>query len=217
MTPLIAVRAAPDPQHGGSGPVLLLLHGYGSHENDLVGLIPALDLPLPWASLRGPVGLANGGAAWFTITTPGDPAAEVVAEATDAVWSWVDANLPPEAPVVPLGFSQGGLMASQLLRTRPERVLAPVVLAGFVQRAAQRGDARLADERPALFWGRGAADHVIGAEAVARTAEFLPVHTDLHERIYPSLAHSVSREELKDVRDFLLAALSLDVDRFPTP
>jgi len=183
--------------------VALLLHGYGSHEHDLTGLIPALGLTLPWASLRAPVDLGNGGAAWFPISTPGNPAAEPVAAATDTIWAWVDKHLAPTTRVIPIGFSQGGLMASQLLRTRPERVLAPVVLGGFVLGHAQPGDAALAESRPAVFWGRGAADRVIGETAIDRTSAYLPLHATLVERVYPGLGHGIDAAELSDVSDFL--------------
>ena len=91
-----------------------------------------MGLSLPWASLRAPVELGHG-AAWLPVTTPGNPAPETVAGATDTIWAWVDAHLSPDTRLVPIGFSHGGLMASQLLRTRPERVVAPVILSGFAQ------------------------------------------------------------------------------------
>jgi phospholipase/carboxylesterase len=183
--------------------VVLFLHGYGSNEQDLAGLAPALGLALPWASLRAPIAMGGGGAAWFTITTPGDPDPEPVAAATAAIWAWIDANLHPDTRVIPIGFSQGGLMATQLLRTRPERVLTTVVLGGFVQRSAQPADEQLATELPAVFWGRGVEDRVIGPAAIARTGAFLPVHTSLVECVYPGLAHGISGEEIADVRDFI--------------
>jgi phospholipase/carboxylesterase len=96
-------------------------------------------------------------------------------------------------------------MATQLLRTRPERVLAPVVLGGFVLGAPQPGDDALRAALPALFWGRGAQDRVIAPVAIARTTEFLPGHTSLVERVYPGLAHSINNSELDDVRGFLAA------------
>ena len=187
--------------------VALLLHGYGSHERDLVGRVPELGLDVPWASLRAPIELGNGGAAWFAITSPGDPDPEPIAAATDTIWAWVDAHVAPGTRIVPIGFSQGGFMATQLLRTRPDRVLAPVVLAGFVLGAAQPADERLAVDRPAAFWGRGDADTVITGAAVARTASFLPQHTTLVERVYPGLAHSISGAEIEDVREFLATHL----------
>ena len=195
----------PEWQTGVDAPatVALLLHGYGSNEHDLTSLAPALGLALPWASLRAPLQLGNGGAAWFTITTPGNPDVQPVTEATDAIWAWVDSNLGTNTRVVPIGFSQGGLMASQLLRTHPERVAATVVLGGFVLGAAQPGDATLAESRPAVFWGRGADDRVIAAPAIERTSDFLPQHSALVERVYPGLAHGINAAEIDDVIDFL--------------
>lgn len=183
--------------------VALLLHGFGSNEHDLGALGSALELNLPWASLRAPIELDNGGAAWFSITTPGNPAAGAVEKATDSIWAWVEANVDPGTRIVPIGFSQGGLMASQLLRSRPERVLAPVVLGGFVLGTPQRGDETLRGSRPALFWGRGSDDRVIAPAAITRSSEYLPQHTSLIERVYPGLAHGINTPMLGDVRDFL--------------
>ena len=187
--------------------IALLLHGFGSNERDLAGLMPALGLDLPWASLRAPLP-AGPGAAWFQITTPGSPDAEPVEAATAAIWAWVDEHLDDATRVVPIGFSQGGLMATQLLRTRPGRVLAPVVLGGFVLGAPQPADEVLAATRPPAFWGRGAEDRVIAAHAVARTSDWLPRHSSLVERVYPGLAHGINADELGDVREFLSAHVS---------
>lgn len=183
--------------------VALLLHGFGSNERDLTGLVPALALTVPWASLRAPLDVGNGGAAWFSITTPGNPDALPVVQATDAIWAWVDANIAPGTRVIPIGFSQGGLMASQLLRTRPDRVLAPVILGGFLLGAPQPGDAALAMNRPPVFWGRGAEDRVITEAAVSRTSAYLPGHSSLVERVYPGLAHGIDAAEIADVRAYL--------------
>lgn len=205
MNAMLTARLGPGGTPGDAPVVAVLLHGYGSHEQDLAGLADALGLALPWASLRAPLEVGGGGAAWFAITTPGDPAPEPVVEATDAIWAWIDAHLHPEAVVVPIGFSQGGLMASQLLRTRPDRVRAPVVLGGFVLGAVQPADEQLKAGRPPAFWGRGADDRVITAAAIARTAEYLPRHTTLVERTYPGLAHGINAAEIDDVRAFLAA------------
>ncbi|WP_336728390.1 alpha/beta hydrolase [Cellulosimicrobium cellulans] len=200
--PLVAVRSDADPTSpAAGGAVVVLLHGFGSHEQDLAGLGPHLGAP--WVSLRAPLALPHGGFAWFPIVTPGDPDPEPVARATEAVWEWVDAELGPERQVVPVGFSQGGLMATQLLRTRPERVAATVVLGGFVQAAEQPADAALAASRPPVFWGRGADDRVIAPHAVDRTAAWLPGRSTLVERVYPGLAHGIDARELADVRAFL--------------
>src|SRR3954452_20017585 len=118
---------------GDASAVALFLHGYGSNERDLVALASVVPDGMPWASLRAPIEVTPGGHAWFRITTPGHPDPSAVTEASDSIWAWGDAVLPQTASVVPIGFSQGGLMATELLRTEPARVLAPVVLGGFVQ------------------------------------------------------------------------------------
>ncbi|WP_199424700.1 alpha/beta hydrolase [Actinotalea solisilvae] len=191
---------------GTAAPTVLLLHGYGSSEQDLAGLGPLVSDGLPWASLRAPLALRTGASAWFAITTPGSPDPEPVVEATDAIWGWVDAELGPDAVVLPVGFSQGGLMATQLLRTRPERVAATVVLAGFVLGADQPADDVLAAARPRVFWGRGTLDGVIAPHAIERTEAWLPQHATLTERVYPGLGHGVHADEVADVRAFVATA-----------
>lgn len=197
-------------ESGLEGPVhALFLHGYGSHEGDLAGLAGWLPPGIPWASLRAPLTMPHGGNAWFPIAVPGDPDPEPVAAATETIWQWIDERLGSDALVVPIGFSQGGLMATQLLRTRPDRVAATAVLGGFVQSASAPGDGAHARSRPPVFWGRGAEDRVITSAAVQRTATWLPSHSTLTERVYPGLAHGIDATELGDLRSFLTEHVAL--------
>lgn len=189
--------------------VAVFLHGYGSNEHDLVTLASALPEGMPWASLRGPIALAPATHAWFRIGEPGNPDPIAVAAATAAIWTWADAALPADTRLVPIGFSQGGLMASQLLRTDPSRVLAPVMLGAFVQAGEQPGDAQLRETRPAAFSGRGSEDRVIAAAAVARTDAWLPAHTSAVARSYSGLAHGINAQELADVHAFLAAETAM--------
>ncbi|SEI84079.1 alpha/beta hydrolase [Demequina mangrovi] len=198
---------SPVPPTSESPTVAVLLHGFGSHEHDLAGLAGWLPTGLPWASLRAPLEMGYGGAAWFPLSPDGGMDQAAIAAATDAVWAWVDAHLGADARIVPVGFSQGGLMALQLLRTRPARVLAPVVLAGFVPHEGQAADEVLAASRPAVFWGRGDADPVIWPDAIARTRGFLDSHATVEAHVYPGLGHSITEEEMEDVRTFLGAQL----------
>lgn len=203
ITTAVIGTAWTDPD-GRPAPVgALLLHGFGSHEQDLVGIADHLPAGLPWASPRAPLALPTGGAAWFPITTPGDPTTAHVAAGTEELWRWIDANLPAESLLLPIGFSQGGVLATQLLRTRPERIAGIAVLSGFVQAAAQPADDALGRTRPPAFWGRGGQDHVITEAAIARTRLWLPGHTTLVERVYPHLAHTISPAELEDLAGFV--------------
>jgi phospholipase/carboxylesterase len=191
------------------GPTLLLLHGWGSDERDLAGLAPFLPEGLPWASVRAPLRHPYAGYAWYPLESEDswddEPA---IRSATDALWGWIDATLGDDARIIPIGFSQGGLMASQLLRTRPERIVATVILSGYLRSGPERADAALATARPRVFWGRGSADTVIPARAVTVTDAFLASHADPDARVYAGMGHSVSENELQDLRGFLDGALN---------
>lgn len=189
-----AAPVAPD------APLLLLLHGYGSHERDLVGLAPHLPAGYDVVALRAPLTLGPISFAWFPLAQPGLPDPAQVTAATGALLAWLDAELPGRT-VVPVGFSQGGLMATQLLRAAPGRFPAGVVLAGFTLDAELAGDDALAST-PVLY-ARGEADTIITPATVARTAGWLGAHVTLTERTYPGVAHGVSAEMLDDVAAFL--------------
>ena len=193
--------SAPERERAGR-PLLVLLHGYGSHEGDLFSLSPALPLGPVVASVRAPLA-ESGGFAWWSLdgATPGAPDPEAVDAAATAVLEWLDTLEYTSVSI--LGFSQGGAMTLQLLRHAPERFTAAVCLAGFVPTATHPGDARLAEVRPPVFWGRGTSDPVIPDYAVERTAEWLPAHADATIRIYEGLGHSISTEELTDFAGFL--------------
>lgn len=184
-------------------PLVVLLHGFGSNERDLAGLAPHLPAAFGWVAPRAPSAVAPDGFAWFPITTPGRPDPASVRTAAEALLAWIDGHVPAETPVVPLGFSQGGLMAVQLLRARPDRFAAAVSLAGFVLDAEEPGDALLAMSRPPVFSGRGTADEVIARDAVARADAWLPAHSTLTTKTYPGLAHGIDGAELTDVVAFL--------------
>jgi phospholipase/carboxylesterase len=208
MTPVIEVAVRGDTTGTSGQPLLLLLHGFGSHEGDLAGLSSYLPAGFDWVSLRAPIGMPSGGFAWFPITVPGRPSPASVTAATDAVLRWLDDNVDAATPIVPLGFSQGGLMVTQLLRQAPDRFAAGVVLSGFSLDAVLPGDETLAAMRPPVFFGRGDADRVITADATARISAWLPGHSTLTEKVYPGLPHSISADVLADVSRFLTESVT---------
>ncbi|NII51957.1 alpha/beta hydrolase [Frigoribacterium endophyticum] len=219
------VRWSTDEAERAGRPLLVLLHGVGSHEGDLIGLAPYLPRDLAIASLRAPLPHGDGHS-WYPLALPGSPEPGPVDEAAEAVLAWVDSLGDAHPSVALLGFSQGGSLTLQLLRHAPERFAWAAVLAGFVvpddSEATSRRDAELARVRPDVFWGRGDVDAVIPLDAVQRTADWLAAHADVEETVYPGLAHGISQEELDDLNAFIsrvtnpLAGLdpdTLDSDR----
>lgn len=193
-------------------PTLVLLHGYGSSERDLVSVLPVVQALLPDVdakvlAIRGFFSIPGrpGRYSWF----PGDvwvqpPPAEIgqVADAlADAVAEHADS-------AVWLGFSQGMCAAVTVLRRRPELVDALVALSGFSFDVDQPGDAGLARNTAAgrgvpAFYGRDPADPAIPTFASAWALRYLRAHTALQEHSYPGLGHSLSMPEIADVVAFL--------------
>lgn len=197
-------------RHAGSttagSPVLVLLHGYGSHEGDLIGLAPHLPAHLRLLAPRAPL-TGGPGFAWSPLAAPGRPEPARVRAAADALLTWLDATVDPATPVALLGFSQGGLLATQLLRTRPDRFAAAVVLSGFSLDTTEPGDTDLAARRIPVLLGHGDADPVIPADATTRTQAFLARHAALEHHVYPGLGHGIAPAGLADVHAFLTRAL----------
>lgn len=191
----------------GSGPVFLLLHGWGSNESDLPGLLDYCAPGADYASLRAPISYGPG-YTWFGewdyegVPTGAslDRQAKRAAEAIDA---WVSTNLQDERPVVVMGFSQGGLLAGEMLRLNPSRYAGAVSFSGFLAHGALPGDAKLERVRPPMFYGHGSADDVFPQSEVEAMSAFYETHTTLTEKIYPGMTHSINMPEMRDVARFL--------------
>jgi len=120
-------------------PLLLLLHGVGSHEGDLFSLESAFDSRFIVVSVRAPLTLRPGSYAWFPVQfTPQGPIADSLqAEksrgllAEFVAWAVKDLGADPDHVVV-AGFSQGAIMSASLALTEPEMVKAAVLMSGRI-------------------------------------------------------------------------------------
>lgn len=201
LDPDVVRWSVPAPERTGR-PLLVLLHGYGSDENDLFNLVPYLPVEFVIAAVRAPLAAPwpMPGNAWYPIDSLSRE--DAVTEAAERFIAWLDDHT-DAAHVGLLGFSQGAAVALQALRIRPERFAFAVNLSGYVSPGALPRDAELAERKPPVFWGRGTRDDVIPAALVEHSVEWLPAHVELSGRVYPGLTHSVSLDELGDVRSFL--------------
>nr|ADC79140.1 lipase/esterase [uncultured sludge bacterium] len=201
-------------------PLVLLMHGFGSFEGDLISLAAELPDGIVCASPRAPLTLPPptvNGYAWWEIVFRADgtvvrsdpPAFEDsdAHTATLAILAWLDALDARVAgglrTVVPLGFSQGGCMVTSLLRMQPTRFPCGVNCSGFVAPGSYAGDPELAAIRPPLFWGRDPADPIIEAERIDATAVWSAAHTAIEAHIYHGIGHGIGREEIADISAFI--------------
>ena len=198
-------------------PTLVMLHGYGANEADLIGLLPMIGEFLPGVSakvlaVRGffPVPERAGGRSWFPGSVMHQPSGTAIAETADRL---VDVVGQHSENAVWLGFSQGMAATVAVLRRRPELVRGLVGLSGFSFAVGQPGDAALraaveAGNGVPAFYGRDPHDPIIPGVVADWALDFLQRHTALAERSYPGMGHGVSPQEIADLTAFLTPLLS---------
>jgi phospholipase/carboxylesterase len=214
MSPVISTAIMADngrTEHSADARLLILLHGYGSHEGDLIELAPWLPDDLTMAAMRAPIDLGEG-YSWMNVQgSPQQLIAGGIA-AAEAVLEWLDVFIASWGTPVGtslLGFSQGAAVSTELLRLAPDRFEAAVILSGMSLAGDRSGDAALAARRPPVFWGRDLEDPVIPEAFIDQTLIWLPEHSTLTERLYTGIGHGVSSAEMADVSAFLTAARSV--------
>lgn len=96
---------------------LVLLHGRGADEHDLVGLFDALDPErrLRGITVGGPLALPPGGRHWYVVERVGHPDLETFRASYEELGRFLDDELALDwGKTVVGGFSQGGVMAYAL-------------------------------------------------------------------------------------------------------
>ena len=184
---------------------LVLFHGRGADEHDLVPLLDVLDPERRFVGItpRGPLSLPPGGAHWYAVQEIGYPDPSTFLPTYELVAKWLDGlGCPPERMILG-GFSQGAVMSYAMSlgrgRARPASVLA---LSGFVPTV----DGLELDLEPPLARyaiGHGTLDPVIRVEWGRRARTLLEeAEAEVRYAEYP-LPHAIHPGFLLQVRDWL--------------
>lgn len=134
--------AAPEERAG--RPLLVLLHGYGSEERDLFGLVPFLPEEFVVAAVRAPLAppFPTPGHSWFPIE--GLHAARRLGHGRSGALPRMAGCHDRPRPRGPPRVLAGRAVTLQALRLRPERFAFAVNLAGYADPEPLPTDAELA-------------------------------------------------------------------------
>ena len=196
-------------------PLLLLLHGIGSNEEDLFSLTPYLDQRFLIASARAPVVMGPGSYGWFNIEfTPQGMAADIdqakrsLQQLTGFIDELVETYQVDPRYVYLMGFSQGAMMSLAIALTYPKKIAGAVIMSGrFPSQVLEDRLNLKALKGKSFLVTHGIYDPVLPIDegrAIRKNLEALPVELTYLE--YP-MGHEVSIESLREVSSWLGKAL----------
>lgn len=202
----------PPQSSAGSPPLLLLLHGFGSNEQDLFGLAPLVDGRFLVLSARGPNVIGRNSFAWFQVNfQPGgrntinqQQAEESLERLTRFIDEAVKAYGADPKQVYLMGFSQGAIMSASIVLTRPELVAGAVLMSGRVlSEILPRMVTPEELQGLPILVVHGLNDQVLPIDHGRNTRQiFEKLPVDLTYREYP-MGHEISRESLTDILEWL--------------
>lgn len=200
---------------GTKSPVLLMLHGVGSNEQDLVTLAKHFDPRFKVYSLRAPLVLSSASFAWFHVnfTAQGPIHNKEEAEASRLLLKNFILKLKEMPDVDPeqiflLGFSQGAIMNLSLAFTEPDLVKGVVAISGrTLQEVQALAKDRTYQVSPKVLLVHGIHDsklplfHGETSDAVLSAAKFD------HEFKKYNANHEITFEMIQDIQKWLSSQL----------
>jgi phospholipase/carboxylesterase len=162
--------------------LLILLHGYGSNEEDLFSFASELPNDLLIISARAPQTLGFGSYAWYTIhfnNTQGkfSDTAEAI-EARELIATFIQ-EVQKKYQIAPsktflLGFSQGTILSYAVALNYPKLVQKVIALSGYINPDLLPENLHEKDySKLDFFISHGSVDQVIPAEWANKAPEFL--------------------------------------------
>lgn len=193
-------------------PLLLLLHGYGSNEEDLFSFAPELPDEYYVVSARAPYNLQPYGHAWYAITFDADENKfsdnDQARESRDLIARLINelvTDLPIDFQDVSLiGFSQGTILSYAVALSYPEKIKNVIALSGYLNPDLLiSGYEKKNFSHLKIFASHGTADQVIPVEWARKAPELLQkLGIDVTYKEYP-IGHGVSPQNFYDFKNWL--------------
>ena len=196
-----------------NAPLLILLHGYGSDENDLFSFATELPEELFIISVRAPQAMQPYGNAWYTINFDATGAKwsddKEAKQSRDVIAKFIDeavANYPVNKDnVTLLGFSQGTILSYAVALTYPEKVKNIIALSGYINPELLPEDIETKDySNIAFYCSHGSVDQVIPVDWARKAPIFLKSLNIKHEYSEFPVGHGVAPQNFYALKEWLL-------------
>ena len=193
-------------------PLLLLLHGYGSNEQDLFSFEEALPDNCYVVSARAPFDLQYGSYAWYAINFDADENKfsdiQQAQESRDLIVTFIDelaANYPIDVTNVTLvGFSQGCILSYAVGVSYPSKINKIVAMSGYFNDKIATSNFETNNfENLKIFASHGSVDQVVPVTWARKAKpELEKLNIDIEYTEYP-VGHTISQQNFYDAVNWL--------------
>lgn len=193
-------------------PLLIMLHGYGSNEQDLFSFAGELPEEFMIISARAPLSLGFGSYAWYSINFEADSENFSNLEEARAALQRIDLFLeelidkynPDPNKIYLMGFSQGTILSIAYALNHPGRVQHVLALSGYVNEKLIVGPLEPGTfGKLDFFVSHGSVDQVIPVEWARNTPDFLKkLDIDFTYKEYP-VGHGVAPQNFFDMLSWI--------------
>ncbi|HET8885105.1 MAG TPA: alpha/beta fold hydrolase [Salinimicrobium sp.] len=193
-------------------PLILLLHGYGSNEEDLFGFANELPDEAFIVSARAPYELQRMSHAWYAIYFDNvngkfsDDAQAI--SSREKIVGFLDEIIKEypvdESNVTLIGFSQGTILSYAVALSYPDKIKNVIALSGYVNEGILKEGFKQNDfSGLSFFCSHGTVDQVIPVDWARKSTEFLKdLNLDFVYKEYP-VGHGVAPQNFFDLKNWL--------------
>ncbi|WP_417236340.1 alpha/beta hydrolase [Bizionia paragorgiae] len=194
-----------------NAPLLILLHGYGSDENDLFSFASELPEELFIVSARAPYPMQPYGNAWYAINFDAEKgkwsdneqailSRDVIAKFIDELIQTYPVN---KDSVSLLGFSQGTILSYAVALTYPEKIKNVIALSGYVNEDLFTLKPKEAYAHLDIYSSHGTVDQVIPIDWARQNPVFLKALDIKHKYNEFPVGHGVAPQNFYELKKWL--------------
>ncbi|MBE7653027.1 phospholipase [Tenacibaculum finnmarkense] len=192
-------------------PLLILLHGYGSNEDDLFSFAQELPEDLLIVSAQAPYQMGGGAFAWYAINFDAVKGKfsdlEQAATSVTKIAGFIDKikekyNTNPEKTFV-LGFSQGAILSYALSLNYPNKVQHVIALSGYIDENLIKNQQENTKITTDYYISHGTVDQVIPVDWARKAPVFLEENNLKNDYSEYNVGHGVAPQNFYSFKTWI--------------
>lgn len=198
-----------------NAPLLIMLHGYGSDENDLFSFANELPETLFIISVRAPYAMQPHGHAWYAINFDEEKGKwsdnEQAKQSRDLIAKFIDEASATYAinknNISLLGFSQGSILSYSVALSYPKKVKNIIALSGYINQDIITETKNKDYSNLDFYCSHGSVDQVIPVNWARQTTPFLNALNIQNTYSEFAVGHGVAPQNFYELKAWLTSRI----------